>query len=1227
MKKHLLPLIFILFSYVTVSGQHRPWTRISHHEKNISGIRPAASTESYRLEINTLKSDLSGISAGRKHIRGRNRTTVSFPVKGGGIEDFIITEVPFLSERLAEKYPGIRSYSGTSVSNPQTRIRFSLDHYGFHGVIYDKSGTYYLNPDKEEKDIYVLAGKASYTPLDKDFECKIIDETYGPALKNTGRLKRADDGQMRIFRLALACTGEFARYHISAAGLNNGTVFQQKEAVLAAMNTIMTRVNGIYENDLSIRMQLIENNDDLIFLDPETDGMTNNNGKTLIDEIQAIIDGIAGSENYDIGHVFSTGAGGIAQLNSPCTASKAKGVTGTTAPVGDPFAVDYVAHEMGHQFGATHTFNNYCGDERSAGTAVEPGSGSTIMAYAGICPPNIQNYSDPYFHTVSIAQIRDNIISGNSTCATLQNTGNLPPVADAGADYTIPAGTAFVLTGSGSDPDGDALTYTWEQTDNQINEGYPDATASGGPVFRSYSPVTVPHRYFPRLNDILSGALANTWEVLPETDRELNFSFTVRDNNPSGGQTVRDDVRITVDGHAGPFRMTSHQEEKTLTGGTTETITWDVAETQTGTISAAFVDILLSEDGSFGNPHTIASELPNNGSATVLIPGGIETNKARIMVKPRGNIFFSVNTADLTVTSSDFSLEFEELTQKHCISQQVAYTFLYRTHNGFNAETTFSAEMPQGLQATFSPVSATSDSTEVIMEISGIEAKGPYDIHIAGTSGQQVRNVPLSLEVYDAIFPVANLSSPADGTRELRPAFGITLEWDTIDNAEQYDIQIAATPDFSDLLETASVNFPFYEPQLLENDKSYYWRVKPKNRCGEGEYSPPFSFSTLETQCKTYTSTDPVIIPENRASTVTSLLHITDEDLIAGGLSLSLDITHTWVSDLTISLTSPSGTTVQIISGICDEVQDIRAIFSDTGDHINCNNNPAIGGTVKPSGSLTDFRGESLKGTWTLTVRDAHAEDGGSINSFSITRCPAPAPDNFRIKVTDESCKDTRDGHISVNAQVNLNYQVDFRGENTAVTADFSENWEIGNLAPGTYALCFTIADNPVFIQCFDVTVAPSGDLSVYTRVNTSDNNLYLTLEGGRHYIIELNGTSITTGEKNISLPLRSGKNTVVIRTDKSCQGIYEEDIYISPDDVVIYPNPFTDTASAYIGSDISGILRLSVFSLSGKLMMSQKINTTDGHSDLGLHILPPGVYLVKISGADIHKTVKILKR
>ncbi|UGU18323.1 M12 family metallo-peptidase [Sinomicrobium kalidii] len=1231
MKKTLLPFIFLFFLAISAYAQKAPWKKVSLTHRPASYIRAGAEAEGFQLDLKTLQTELGGTSPSGAAMRS-SKKNVSFPVKEDRMEDFEIREIPVLSAGLARKYPGIRSFSGTSVNNPDIQIRFSLDRFGLHAAVYDKADTYYINPDKKNKGTYFLASRQSFSPYDKVFECLARDKAGASVMgmKNSTTQKGPDDGMKRVFRLALACTGEFAQYHIDEAGVSNGTETEKKAAVLSAMNTIMTRVNGIYERDLSITMQLIANNDELIFLDADTDGMTNDDGDALIDEIQPIIDNIIGTDNYDIGHVFSTGGGGIAELNSPCTSSKARGVTGTSTPAGDPFAVDYVAHEMGHQFGATHTFNNSCNTNRTNTTAVEPGSGSTIMAYAGICPPNVQNSSDAYFHAVSIAQMWENITAGNSTCATLENTGNNAPSANAGADYTIPSGTPFILTGTASDPDGDVLSYTWEQIDNQINEDYPEPASAGGPVFRSYPPKDEPKRYFPRFSDILAGNLSTTWEVLPEADRKLNFSFLVRDNHTGGGQTARDDMQIAVSSDAGPFTITSQNSEMTLTAGETTTVTWDVAATNTGSISAEFVDILLSPDGSFSDPVTLATDIPNNGTAEIIVPGGIATDKARIMVKPADNIFFAINTADLTIAESDFVLDFETLSEAACSPDDAVYSFVYQAFSGFNEETVFSATgVPSGLNVTFTPASATTDGTEVEVSITGTSgiSAGAYDLTVVGTAAGQNREVPLHLQVYDTNFDPVTLSSPANGAEELRPALGIALHWEATSNADSYDIQLSTESDFSSVTETASVKFPTYQPENLNNDQTYYWRVKPQNPCGEGEYGNARSFNTLVTGCRTYTDNTTVNIPETGATTVTSSLSITDDDIITGGISLLLDITHTWVSDLTVDLTSPEGTTVRILSGICDEAENISAVFSDTGKSLSCNNNPAIGGTVKPAETLTGFRGESLQGTWTLTVTDGYAQDGGTINSFGITRCPSPVADNFRIKVTDESCKGTNDGKIVLEAEASLDYQLAFSGNGTDITEDFTDTWQADNLQPGTYEMCITIADNLTYRQCFDISVAKSGDLSVDSQVNNASNTVELQLGGNSTYIIDFNGNTIQTDKNTISLDLSSGKNRLVVKTDKPCQGIYEEDIYIAPDDVVIYPNPFTDSARLFAGSNITGHLHISIYTLSGRLMSTGEYPDTSVDRDLGLSSFPSGVYLVKIEGDNFRKTSKIIKR
>src|SRR5690606_38438515 len=266
------------------------------------------------------------------------------------------------------------------------------------------------------------------------------------------------------------------------------------------------------ENDLAIRLEIIDDNDLIIFLDPETDGLTNNNSETIINkEIQPLIDAAIGASNYDIVHVFtktSSGGDGIAQLRSVCTSNKARGVTGFFSPTGDSFDIDFVAHEMGHQFGATHTFNNSCNANRTNATAVEPGSGSTVMSYAGICPDNVQGNSDGYFHAVSISQIWDNIIYGNSSCATETAITNQAPVIAALSNYTIPARTAFVLEASVSDLDGDVLTYSWEQQDNEVAVQPPAADSKAGPLFRSRPPNQSSKRFFPNAEALLTNNLA-----------------------------------------------------------------------------------------------------------------------------------------------------------------------------------------------------------------------------------------------------------------------------------------------------------------------------------------------------------------------------------------------------------------------------------------------------------------------------------------------------------------------------------------------------------------------------------------------------------------------------------------------------------------------------------------------------------------------------------------------
>ncbi|MBI5101158.1 MAG: zinc-dependent metalloprotease, partial [Nitrospirae bacterium] len=467
--------------------------------------------------------------------------------------------------------------------------------------------------------------------------------------------QRSSGTQLRTYRLAVAATGEYTAYF-------GGTVPLGLAAVVSAVN----RVTGIYEAEVAVRLQLVENNNLIVytnqFTDPYTDSDCNPNecGIIMLGQNQTNLDSVIGNDNYDIGHVFSTGGGGVAYLRVPCvTGLKARGVTGSSIPTGDVFWVDYVAHEMGHQFGANHTFNSETGSCNGNGepsTAYEPGSGSTIMAYAGICgPDDLQSNSDAYFHTVSFDEILDYITwDEGSTCGTVANSGNIPPVANAGSGgLTIPANTPFTLTGSAIDSNGDPLTYCWEEFDlidpTGVIDGGPPGDPTNPPFFRSWPATSSPSRTFPRLSELLNNTTV-LGEVLPDTSRALNFRLTVRDNRSGGGGVDYDSMTFNVTSLAGPFQVTAPNTAVSWAGNSSQTVTWNVANTGSGTtVNCANVGILLSTDGGYTFPTTLAPSTPNDGSQSVTVPN-VSTATARIKVYCTGNIFFDISNSNFTIT-------------------------------------------------------------------------------------------------------------------------------------------------------------------------------------------------------------------------------------------------------------------------------------------------------------------------------------------------------------------------------------------------------------------------------------------------------------------------------------------------------------------------------------------------------------------------------------------------
>lgn len=650
MKKVLFCFLAVVVFSASYS-QNNYWThiddsRVASSEKLERGSQ-VLRYEVFRVDLEDLKTTLN--TAVNRELGIKSNLIVSFPNADGQIQQYRVYEAPVMHKDLSEKHQNIKSYIGIGIDDKTAMIRFSTTIFGFHGMIFSgKTQTAYIDPYTTDLNNYIVYFKKN-TVSSKGFNCLTesaeIETPSGVPFSGFKAQGEMLDGSLRKFRLAMACTIEYAAFHVNAAGLGSGTLEQKKAAVLAAMNVTMTRINGIYERDLSLTMELVANNEDIIFI--EEDDFNNNNAGILINQSQTVIDNVIGFSNYDIGHTVATGGAGLAQLYSPCYSGKAKGVTGISNPVGDPFDVDYVSHEMGHQFGANHTFNNSCNGNINNSTAVETGSGSTIMAYAGICAPNVQNNSDAYFHTVSLAEMKDFLLSWGYCSEDIANE-NTKPVITPIANYIIPYGTAFVLRGNGFDADGDELTYCWEQTNQQISTQPPLATSTTGPNFRSLHPSDSPDRYMPVLSSVLQGNLAPTWEVVPNVARVLNFALTVRDNNINGGEFARVNMYVTTSASIGPFVVTSQNTAVNWESGSEQTITWNVAGTTNAPVNTSMVNILLSDNGGTSFDYVLATNTPNDGSETITVPN-IGTANARIMVEAVGNIFYAVNSSTFSI--------------------------------------------------------------------------------------------------------------------------------------------------------------------------------------------------------------------------------------------------------------------------------------------------------------------------------------------------------------------------------------------------------------------------------------------------------------------------------------------------------------------------------------------------------------------------------------------------
>lgn len=1115
-------------SSLTATG---PWTNMKESSIPVSGTRYIVPTSyrTVRLDANELIPILDNAPMEFSALAQTKFVTVDLPLPDGTMETFRIVNSPIMEAPLQAQYPNIRTFAGVSTTDAGKKVRFDFTPQGFHAMILVAGeSTIFIDPysfgggDTEHYIVYERSDFAS--SVSKMIDCSV---TSGPTTTPVDPQGLAyNTCELREYRLALAATGEYTTFH-------GGTV----AGALAAQVTTMNRVNGIYERDFAVRMNIIANNNLLIFTNSATDPYTNNNGATMLGENQTEVNATIGSANYDIGHVFSTGGGGIAALGSVCVGSiKAQGVTGSPAPVGDPFDVDYVAHEMGHQFGANHTQNNNC--NRNNPTAMEPGSASTIMGYAGICAPNVQNNSDDHFHAISMQEIGAEI-DGHTCQVSTPLTNTSPTITGTNGNVAVPANTPFMLTATATDPNGDPLTYNWEQMDNQVSTQPPVATATGGPNFRSYSPTTDPTRYFPNLTDLANGG-PFTWEVLPSVTRTMNFRVTARDNATGGGCTDYVDVTLDIDGNSGPFVVTYPSATGIVWNGlTTETVTWDVANTTNAPVNCANVDILLSTDGGLTYPTVLATNTPNDGSHPITVPN-TPTTTARVMVRSASGTFFDIsdNNFEIAGATFDYTLSTTNNVQTVCSPTDAVYTIDIGEVGGYSDPVTLSVTgLPAGATSNFSvnPVTPVGSSVLTISNI-GAVTPGAYTFTVNAASTSGPKTLSLDLNINNGSPAAITLLTPADAATGV--STGTTFTWSASpDNGATYEIDIATDPGFTTIIDNATgLATESYTSASLSNNTTYYWRVRVITGCGTSPYSTAFSFTT--SNCNTYTSTNvPVSISATGTPTVTSTITVPATGTISDLNVVQLVGNHTYISDLTFTLTSPTGTNVILMDQVCTTEDDFDIAFDDASAQaygsIPC---PPIGGGIyQPNQVLSAFNGENPNGTWTLTIADAFNQDGGALTGWAIEICTTPAAciDPDVPTVTAAAGPHCEGDVVTLNVGGNLNDATQW-----AVYSGSCGGTLLGTTTTGTFDVTLAAGTNDYFVRgeggcvtpgtCGTVSIS-AGTTPAAPTVTVSDNCGSSTLTA--------TGTNLlwSTGETTASITVTTGGAYTVTQTVAGC--------------------------------------------------------------------------------------------
>ncbi len=1016
-----LSLSFLFFLSLTINGQSY-WKSIDQEalpEQGTPDIVPnhyaVFDLDFNRFKevlVNTPEEDLTNAAA--------VGNIISLPLPDGQTGRFKIWETSIFHPNMSARYPQLKSYRGIGIDDIGTAVRMAVSPKGVHLAFHTPTGDIYVDPyTNGETGRYIsyytrdhLSNSQPASCGFKDTEAPLNDPGYGHVDGEPQANLNTAGGpvEMREFRVALSCSGEFAQGH-------GGTV----ESVLADYQIAMNRLNLIYEQTMATRFTLIDGLEAVLYLDPATDPFaTGTVGTSMLGENALNLNLVIGEDNFDLGHVFTGGCSDVGGVVSGrvCGEFKGAGVTCHGSPNIIAIVANIMAHEIGHQLSAGHTWNG-CPpsvDQYASGSAWEPGSGTTIMSYAGTCgmDNNVDGGGDEYFHGGSIDQMSNYIRNGPAICGTnIVTANNFPDVTATVEDgFFIPISTPFELNVVAEDIDGDALTYCWEQRDlGPYGElGFPELSA---PLFRSFPPNTGSNRIFPGMQTIVQGGMDRR-EILPTYSRVMNFSCTVRDNNPLIGGVSQAYVSFRATDTAGPFLVTFPNGSNQLEVGSFHQITWDVANTDQSPVNCQKVNILLSLDGGFTYPITLAEDVVNDGDYGIIIPDEV-SNNARIMVRAADNIFFDISNTNFNIippSQPGYSLLPSDEEIVICPPSTQSITLTTGSLINFAEPISFSViDLPAGATADFSAATVMpGESATLDLDLSNLAGFGEGEFKIiASANGLEDKERTIEYISIDNDFSALVLNGPNNGATGLGGA--PTYSWVDVANADTYEIQIANNPSFSNasMIESVDgiVGGTYDAGVQLDKGFPFYWRVRPVNLCGPGPYSSTFAFFTELQSCDEFEATDiPISIPDGTASdpVITSVINVPNGATINDFNITSLQGDYDLIRYVDLRLASPAGTSVLLFEElVCGEKAFDLSLDDDAAGAIPCPPNTGETYTVQDVDGLAKFNGENSAGDWTLTIEVINSfGEGGSLDAWSFEICGNLSP-NGPVLVNNET--------------------------------------------------------------------------------------------------------------------------------------------------------------------------------------------------------------------------------